>query len=211
MIELLLIGDYESAKWHSMKGFDALISNLYKDGKWTLVKTDELTSSIDFSTYRVVVSLCDQWTPLEENVAINLTNYLNNGGSLLMIHQGISLQSTPQLKPLLGGSFNGHPQEALLSYRISNPTLDFTKNISDFQAFEEPYDCALDGKTNTIEFLNYSHQGRIIPAGWYRSQSIGHIVYLSPGHHLETLKNPAYQTLIKQTLEWLIQKNHRSL
>ena len=130
MIELLLIGDYESAKWHSMKGYDALISNLFKEGKWTLVKTNELTSSIDFSTYRVIVSLSDQWTPLEENVAINLTNYLNNGGSLLMIHQGISLQSTPRLKPLLGGLFNGHPEEALLTYHVTDHSFDFTKGIS---------------------------------------------------------------------------------
>ncbi|MCK7487709.1 MAG: ThuA domain-containing protein [Bacillus subtilis] len=156
--------------------------------------------------YDLCVCLIDRWTPLSDDQSLGLTQFVKQGGGLLVLHNGLSLQARPELAKLLGGYFTGHPEETVLTYQTipSQPwitsksaILALWKNLIRFVS-----DNAFDGTV----FLQYRWHETLVPAGWTRLEGHGKIVVLSPGHHLETFLVEGYRTLIHRCALWATSK-----
>ncbi len=200
----ILIGDTTTAKYHSMARFIPEFQTILKD--FDLDVTEDYNAFLleQLKPYDLCVCFIDRWTPLTEDQSVGLIRYVRQGGGLLVLHNGLSLQTRPELAKLLGGFFTGHPEEAVLTYQTIPSQPWITTEISDFFALEEPYQIRLDNSFDGTVFLQYRWHETLVPAGWTRLEGRGKIVVLSPGHHLETFLVEGYRTLIHRSAMWAI-------
>ena len=202
--KVLIVGDNEKAKWHKMSPFDELLKKILNDYEITVTTNYNDFEINELIKYDVCISLVDQWLPLNESQTFGLLTYVFNGGGLLMIHQGISLQARDELALLARGRFIRHPEQCVLEYQPLQNAHEIVQDILPFSVLEEPYQCVLDNITKTQVFLEYTYEESKYPAGWCHGYGTGKVVYLSPGHHIETLKNKAYQKIIQNSVKWLL-------
>ena len=201
--KILIIGDNTHSKWHPLKGFDAVISSILDDSTITISDDYNQLETKNINHYDVCIVLLDQWAPLENSNIEGIKQFLNHGKGLLMIHQGISLQVNPELTSLIGGRFNGHPEQSLLRYEIVSNSMNIGQGIDYFEVVEEPYQCTINEDYHPEIILKYQLNQQEIPAGWALHYGLGKIIYLSPGHRIDTFYQENYRLLIKQAIEWL--------
>lgn len=200
----ILIGDIETAKYHSMerfiKEFKAILNN------FDLTVTEDYNAFLfeRLSSFHLCVCFIDRWIPISDDQSVGLVQFVKQGGGLLILHNGLSLQARPEFVKLMGGFFTGHPEQAILTYETIPNSHWITAEGGAFNALEEPYQIRLENDFNGTVFLQYPWNGSFVPAGWARNDEQGRVVVLSPGHNLETFFVEAYRKLIHQSAQWAV-------
>ena len=201
MKRALIIGTYENAAYHPFRGVDdQLVKAL--EGAFEATLTDDLNHLTDLSGYDLLVSYIDnlpaQWP---EGVAESVLRFVGEGGGLLLLHYGICLSTLEPLEALIGGRFDHHPPQEPITF---TPTSDgFLAGTEAFTISEEPYQfrlCADDLET----VLEYEYRGERYIGGWLRTQGKGRVVYLAPGHSVQTFLLSAYQEMIRKGAMWAV-------
>lgn len=200
MKKILLFGIYENAMYHPLTGVDKYLENIFKDK--TLTVTDDIEKLCEANQYDAIISYWDDWDePIPENTANALYRYVENGGSLLALHNGISVQLQDCLAKLIGGKFITHPEQEIITFLVKKN--EITHGCKDFTIMEEPYQFELEDDGKEI-ILTYLYHGKEYPAGWRKYFGKGKVVYLAPGHTINAFHNLEYTLLIQNSLEWLI-------
>lgn len=137
----------------------------------------------------------------DEQVA-GLMTYVLNGGGLLAIHAGIVAETRYEAAHLAGGKFISHPEQKVLTYTPTGSGHIITEGIESFDIMEEPYQLDLDNLIETTLLLEYESESKKWPAAWAHTYGIGRVVYLSPGHQLESFLVPMYRKLIRRSALW---------
>lgn len=200
MKKILLFGMYENAMYHPLTDIDIYLKSLVSDKE--LDVTDQIEKICEAEQYDAVISYWDDWNePIPEKAANALYRYVENGGSLLALHNGISIQLQDRLKKLVGGKFITHPEQETLTFVVKKN--EMTDGCKDFSMKEEPYQFELEDDGKEI-ILTYLYREKEYPAGWRKYFGKGKVVYLAPGHTIHSFFNPEYTLLIRKSLEWLI-------
>lgn len=200
MKKILLIGMYENAMYHPLTGVDEALRNMFPEMK--LVVTDQIMELCGAEQYDCIVSYWDDWEePIPDQAAEALYRYVENGGSLLVLHNGISLQLQDSLEQMIGGRFLTHPEQESVTFWPKEHEL--TKDCREFTLQEEPYQFELEEDQKEI-FLTYTYRGAEYPAGWRKNFGLGKVVYLTPGHTAEKFACEEYIRLIKNCMGWLL-------
>ncbi|WP_164545721.1 ThuA domain-containing protein [Paenibacillus albus] len=203
---ILVLGDNnERAPYHPLKNIQdelaAILGDLY-----TIHFTDNY-SSLDpenLHSYDLMIAYTDCWNaPITEQHAASITQFVQRGGSLLVIHNGISLQSREECSKLIGGKFTGHPDYQLLDFRKTAVQHPVTIGIEPFSLEEEPYQFEFYSDASIEVLLEYTLDDRRIPAAWTIARGEGRIVYLMPGHHKPSFLHPSSRRLIQNSAQWL--------
>jgi type 1 glutamine amidotransferase len=137
-------------------------------------------------------------TPEVENA---FTEYVKQGGGLLAIHSGTAeYMEKKQLKSLLGGVFEHHPEQCPVKVE---PTQDhpITKNAEAFTVKDEHYFMDMCDSEKEF-FMSTTSVHGIQPGGWTRTEGKGRVCVITPGHNLEVWLNPSFQTIIKNSIKW---------
>jgi uncharacterized protein len=203
----ILIGDIETAKYHSMERFIPELKTILND--FELEATEDYNAFLfeRLSDVDLCVCFIDRWTPISDDQSSGLIQFVKQGGGLLVLHNGLSLQARPELVKLMGGFFTGHPEQTILAYETVPNGHWITAEGSGFNVLEEPYQMRMENDFNGTVFFQYQWNGTSVPAGWARNDGQGKVVVLSPGHHLETFLVDEYRKLITRSAQWAIQKN----
>lgn len=204
MKQILLIGDLEKAKYHPVKGFDAELRAILTDYYVHQTTDYDQFMETNLRQYDLCLCLTDQWNKLTDDQTMGILSFVSHGGGLLMIHQGISLQARPELLQLAGGKFIGHPEQCVITYRKTTKPHPIMRGVDAFSAKEEPYQTVVDPAAEVSVFMEYLLEDKSCAAGWSRTYGLGKVVYLSPGHNLETLFIPSYRQIIRQSCRWLV-------
>ncbi|MBB3112772.1 hypothetical protein FHS18_004874 [Paenibacillus phyllosphaerae] len=206
----LLLGDMTNPQYHPLQGAMDELKEIFGE-------TLELTVTEDYGKLRaselapfdLVISYSDAWQikKTREEVA-GLLSYVSNGGGLLVIHNGISLQCDPELAQLIGGRFTGHPAYTELSFhKVAGAAgHEIMQGIEGFTMEEEPYRFDLDPIGERTLLMEYEHEGERWPAAWAHDFGLGRVAYLMPGHHNPSFKNETYRRLIRQAGLWAIRR-----
>ncbi len=204
--KILALGNYgNSAPYHPFDEVQNKLRAIFSDAE-RFDATDDPQSLLDVSRYDAVLSYLDIWgRVLPENAARSLADYLKNGGALLALHNGISLQGDPELLKLIGGRFVSHPAQEALTFRPAGGVHPITRGIEPFTLVEEPYRFAFTGDEIQV-LLTYEYRGESYPAGWCREAGKGRVACLCPGHTPEKFDDHMHQKLIRQALDWCINK-----
>jgi uncharacterized protein len=206
---VLLLGDQERAPYHPVGEVKEELQAIWKD----LLHLD-CTEDYDallyehIREYSMMVSYTDCWkSSVTDEQAAGLVRYVQEGGSLYLIHTGISLQVHDELFRLFGARFTGHPPYQRL---IFHPVGAFEGigggSLPSFEMEEEPYRFEFEPDAGITVLLEYDWEGTRLPAAWHRSFGLGRMVYVMPGHHKESFLLPAYREWLRAGAQWLLQQ-----
>ncbi|MGN7455923.1 ThuA domain-containing protein [Paenibacillus pasadenensis] len=205
----LVIGDNgERAPYHPLDAAYPELETIF-DGALVLEPTEDYSRlrAEALAPYRLVVSYSDNWRTGKQPEEIEgLLSFVQAGGALLVLHNGISLQTDLELAKLIGGFFTGHPDWTELAYSPTeagraHPMLD---GVEPFRMEEEPYRFDPATVTTASVLLEYEHEGSRWPAAWAHAHGLGRVAYLSPGHRRESFQHPEYRKLVRQAGLWAL-------
>lgn len=202
---LVLCDDY----WHPAatprKGLNA-ISQAEFSFNW--IEDAHEWSAAKMATYPLViltksnnVSSADRTNWMTDEVQAAFVDYVRQGGSLLAIHSGTAeYREATALRKLLGGVFVHHPKQCPVTVtpQAGHP---LTTGSRAFTLTDEHYFMEMDDDAVDI-FLTSSSEHGEQPAGWTRTEGAGRVAVLTPGHNVEIWLEPAYQTLIINSMNW---------
>lgn len=207
--KILVIGDYEKAEWHPLKGVDERLVKILKDYDVTCTEDYSQLTSDELKKYGLLINYVDAWkTRGTRQSAGAILSYIAKGGSLLTFHSGIIMKSTPEMELLQGGRFTEHPEACDLTY---TPVLSknggkhhILNGVQPFTVFEEPYKLSMANLAEHEILLTYLHDGQSFPAAWTLLYGMGKVVYLSIGHQITSFNNEMFAKLILNSVSWCV-------
>lgn len=199
MKKILVLGMYEKAMYHPLTGVDQYLESILPDVQFTF--TEQITDLCRSEEYDGVISYWDDWKhPIPGEVSLALQQYVKNGGNLLVLHNGISVQLQEPLAKMIGARFLTHPAQEEIAFYLKEHVL--TKGCRNFQLVEEPYQFHMENDSKDV-FMHYVYQGKEYPAAWQKRYGKGEIIYLMPGHTPEKFQNQEYTKLVRNCINYL--------
>lgn len=144
--------------------------------------------------------------------------FVENGGSLLFVHSGACYHRNllkdqhprftvpdEKMKDLVGCEFQGHPLRSRMEVFPLEEAKDhpILREVEAFAERDEHYQLIL-AKDNIEPLLgSTSEEGEPQVSGFVRRMGKGRIVVLLPGHTLAMWKNPQFQKLMLNSIDWL--------
>lgn len=200
--KILVIGNYKDAMYHPFEGVDERLKAIFPEKE--LVCTDDTDKLLVLKQgeYAGVISYLDIWEgALTEAQSQALQVFVEDGGALLILHNGISIQSREELKVMMGGKFLTHPPQEKITFK--GMSHEITEGCAEFTLSEEPYQFEMEDDDKEVILL-YTYRGKEYVAGWSKYVKKGRLVFLTPGHTPEIFDNLEYRKLIKQSMEWCL-------
>jgi type 1 glutamine amidotransferase len=204
-IKALALGHYEDAKYHPFQGVDKELELIFKE-RIDVACTDryDKLETSELAKYRLFISFAEfmEEQPLPATQVAALLSYVANGGGLLAIHNGISLQRNDELACMLGGRFTSHPPLTTLPITPTDNDHPILHGLDSFAIDDEPYRFDMNPLMTATVLAEYEHEGRRWPAAWAHSYGLGRVVYLMPGHGLSSFSVEAYRRFILNAGLW---------
>jgi len=200
--KILVLGTYRDAPYHPFGGVDESLKEIFPE--WSLVCTEDAAALEELSRgeFAGVICYLDRWDgALREAEAAALQAFAEQGGALLILHNGICIQSNENLHQMMGGKFLNHPKKEEIRFAVKPHAI--TQGCEDFLLLEEPYQFELLEDEKEI-LLTYFYRDKEYPAGWSKRVGNGRIVFLTPGHTAESFACPQYRQLIRKSMEWCL-------
>lgn len=206
MQKILMLGDYENVPYHPFGGVDEILKTAI-GAEYDITCTDDYDAMCDVSGYDLFVCYTDCWSP-EDGItaaqAAGVVSYVANGGKLLVLHCGISLQKRGELVSVMGAKFAHHPEMADISVRMLDAQHPITKGIAPFVTFEEPYQYTFDPFSEITVLAEYEYDGKTYPHSWKKDYCKGEVVYLMGGHTAAIIAEEGNLSLIKNAVAYLL-------
>lgn len=219
---LLICDDY----WHPgqipIDGFSLLNDKEFDFD--IIVDANELKPDT-FSNYSVIIlsksrtlSPDDDFRWMSESLQQAFIDYVESGGGLLVTHSGlVSAENNERLDMLIGSKFAFHPDSShvlaqpIKTHPIVNGAQMFCEFdehyrleilADDIDVFMASYSPPLGDKSKIEEDSYFNATAWLGAAGYSRTQGKGRVCALTPGHYIEVWKNPQYQLILKNALNW---------
>jgi type 1 glutamine amidotransferase len=165
-----------------------------------------------------VVLLCKGEGWMTQAQEQGLLRYTENGGGLLIVHNGtVTGEQNFALAHLAGSRFAFHPNNCPVTVQPLKPH-PLTQGVSGFTQTDEHYKLEILSDDIDILLASYSPpQGeearyqedpyhnapaQICPAGYVRRQGKGRVCVLTPGHLLPVWLDAQFQQLLENALRW---------
>jgi hypothetical protein len=200
MKKAIIFGNYTNVSYHPLKGPDKELSAILQDFETEITEDYDRFTQTSLRSFDLCVSYTED--RLGDEQVTGLCSYVLNGGGLLAIHNGISVNARYEAAHLIGGRFRSHPDQKILTYKPADTGHIILEGIDSFSMQEEPYQFDIDNLIETTILLEYESEGRKWPAAWAHSYGLGRVVYLSPGHHTGSFIDPMYRKLIHRSALW---------
>lgn len=187
-MKLLILGDEETAIYHPLSGVSGEVVKVLRGMGECVVSAGYRRMMLEeLKKYDVVISYIDNYTD-EGGFGDKLAAYIEEGGRVLALHNGIITPAESRLERAYGGNFITHPPYRELWYYLGDELFGVME--------EEPYMVRQTDENNEI-FLWFEMDGKKYPAGWYRNSGMGKVCYLSPGHDGRTAGKKEFQELLR--------------
>jgi type 1 glutamine amidotransferase len=204
--KIRLVGDGPDAPWHPLEPARRELERILQD-EFQLDATEDYEAfvELDKSDYTLCICYTDCWNrDLSVEQIAGLLKFITRGGRLLVIHNGISVQSSYELSQMIGARFTGHPPYQSLNYVPAIEGHPLLEGVESFQLDEEPYMFDFDPWTPRNVVLAFEFEGNRYPAAWEHPYGLGQIVYVQPGHHAPTFQSEMVSRLVLNSVRWLI-------
>lgn len=196
--KILLLGDEERALYHPVgritRGVKQALGRIgyvevYTDYQWLDVEK--------LKQFGSVISYIDNYKELNGLDDV-LADYIESGGKILALHNGIITESGSRLEQAYGGNFITHPPKDALNF-LAQDWLE----VGQFTLIEEPYMVSQVDEKNNI-FLEFEYKGCYYPAGWFRQWGRGMVIYLSPGHNEKAVEDAVFREVLEKCVMKLL-------
>jgi len=134
-----------------------------------------------------------------------LANWVQNGGRLFALHNGLSSYTTEGIySHLVRGRFLFHPQEhprfRIRETSTGGPTLEGFKS---FEIEDEMYFVFVDSANTEVILQTWSPDYGSSAAAWRHRVGSGRVFCYTVGHKAAVLANEAHRAVITRGFEWL--------
>jgi uncharacterized protein len=205
-VKALVIGDYSKAQYHPLTDVDKELMDIFKD-KIQVQCTDdyERFQFESLKDFDLCISYTDCWgEKITQQQVGGILSFVANGGGLLVIHNGISLQSNYEFAQLVGAKFTGHPAYTKLEMEDSKSQHVIMEGIENFDVEDEPYRYDFNSFSEKTILAEYKYEGVVYPAAWAIEYGLGRVVYLMPGHDTASFISEMYRKLILRSGMWAV-------
>lgn len=204
MKKILILGDDLTWQWHPLGSLQPLLEMLSRENfSYNIcTKYDSLTDA-DLASYSIILNYVDNWTNRGSHESeLALLSWLEKGGHLISIHNGIIIPEAKELQKLHGAAFSHHDPFRTLNFSLTETGKKLFPQIEAFQLDEEPYEFTFYPNVEKEIFLEYTRDGepKTYPAGWHTRAGEGEIWYFCPGHTPVSMANPQLLTMILDVL-----------
>jgi uncharacterized protein len=148
----------------------------------------------------------------------SLLDYVEDGGGLLVLHGGITMQNNSRaFSRLVGASFDYHPVQQLIDVKLADPSHPLVQAFpkTGFRHVDEPY--FYKNAYETLDFtpLLYFENGKITEqmtpntegityVSWIRPQGKGKVMYCSPSHNAQSFENPDLLRFLLNGMQYVV-------
>jgi type 1 glutamine amidotransferase len=204
--------------WHDFDGFAGAILALLEPRGFKVEATYDLEKllHLEEDRYDLVISYTcfsphregyNDISPekLTDAQIGGLTKWVRNGGALLAAHSATVMgESDPALGELIGGVFVSHPEPFTFTVYPVFGEHPLMKGIEPFTVHDEFYMETHMPSVN-VHMVAFD-RGVAYPMVWSKAEGQGRVAHIAPGHFREVWDLTAYQQLLFQTIDWLIEK-----
>ncbi len=162
---------------------------------------------------RVDVLVLSANQPIASKTKKALIDYANRGGAIIAHHPGTwyAWNNFPQWnKEIIGGGTRGHDSFGPFPAKVANAAHPITKGVpADFEITDELYNYTQDPEATPIEVLvtaTSPKSGKTFPQVFVVKHGKAKIVGFTLGHDAKAHDLPAYQTLLKNAVQWVSAK-----
>lgn len=146
----------------------------------------------------------EKW--MTEDIALEITKYVQNGGGWLAWHSGLaSFPVDGSYIKMLKGHFLYHPEKPQMVHYYSSEGNSVLPIPTSFEMIDEHYFVHCDTENTNIFLLSESIDGQA-PAGWSHSFGFGRVCCVTPAHTKEGLMNHDFLKILKSCVNWLISR-----
>jgi type 1 glutamine amidotransferase len=147
------------------------------------------------------VSETDQRPWVTDKIEKDFSDYVHQGGGLLVVHSGLAgYGQAPALRRLMGGRFVEHPDPCPVTVDLKDGH-PLTIGSLPFTLIDEHYFVAVDDVQADVFMTTLSEHGTQ-PGGWTRTEGAGRVCVMTPSHSREGWVHPSFQTLLLNALRW---------
>lgn len=204
-LNVLMIGDNQLAPYHPLENVEPLMGEMLEDLATISFMVGLEQYEIDLRPYDCIIVYSDNRKELlSDQAADNLKAYVDGGGSLLVMHSGITVMNKEGLEVLTGARLLPHKDMASLKFTYEKH--EITDDLEPMEIFEEPYEYEVIEGISREVFLKYTLEGNAYDSGWLCRYGNGLVAVLHPGHNDFTLENPEYEEIIRKTLLYITGK-----
>ena len=212
MITLAAVfGDYYHPSVLAKQSLEAALNLGKEEVQIDYCYPEQLTNVLRRQPDAVILFKENRVNPLEENgetwmtveLSLEITKYVENGGSLLAWHSGLaSYPVDDAYVKMLRGHFLYHPeQHQQVHYKGSEENVIVPSSTS-FEIVDEHYFVQCD-KDNTNVFLFSESMDGKAEAGWFHTYGEGKVCCLTPAHNKEGLLNQEFLKVLRNCINWL--------
>ena len=202
-MKAIIFGEYTKATYHPFEGVDREFVKILSEFDIECTEDYEQFKAANLKKFDLCISYTDHWTErLSDEQTAGLLSFVCGGGGLLAVHNGISIQSRYELAQLAGARFKSHPEMKMLSYYAVPSGHMIMEGIEGFSLMEEPYQFEFDAFCEKTMLLEYESEGKRWPAAWALNYGLGRVVYLSPGHSVDSFLDPMIKKMILKSAQW---------
>lgn len=144
-----------------------------------------------------------------------IRDYIEKGGIYVVLHAASAVDPAwvaddPRFREpaeayvrLIGCRFHGHPLRCPVTVSVVNPEHPIMAGVSDFTERDEHYQLEITAPYVTTLFETSSEPGgQGVPGGFLFPLGAGRVVVISPGHTLSVWKNPSYQRILRNLIDY---------
>jgi type 1 glutamine amidotransferase len=175
------------------------------------ISTDkEVFASPKLSDYDVLVLNFGFWDEPEpsDKAKAGLISYVKGGGNIVALHFACSsFQNWKEYGDMLGRVWvkgvGGHGPYGAFTVKIKDTNHPVMKGLKDFTTEDELYaKLSGDAEIQVLATADSEWSGKTEPIVFAKPFGKGRVLQNVLGHGLDSKKNPAYQQLLRRSVEW---------
>ena len=207
---LLVTGvDYEGHLWRETA--PALRNVLERENRCEvrIVEDPDFLASPTVFNYDVVILHFKNYAPLkhETEARDNLVNLVKQGKGLVCIHFASgAFEDWPEFVNLAGRVWDrktGHDPFGPFTVHIVQPEHPITRNMPDFQAFDELYTCLVgDPSIEVLATARSKLTGEDHPMAFVLHYGSGRVFHTPLGHDVRSIETPGVAELLRRGCDW---------
>ncbi len=170
----------------------------------------EVFASPKLSEYDVLVLNFGFWNEADPSVAskAGLISYVKGGGNIVALHFACSaFQNWKEYGEMLGRVWvkgtGGHGPYGEFTVHIKDANHPITKSLQNFKTEDELYaKLSGDAEIHVLATADSVWSGKTEPIVFAKSYGKGRVLQNVLGHGVDAKQNPAYQRLLRRSVEW---------
>ena len=163
------------------------------------------------------------WQDITEEQKKIFSECIGNGKPLVALHHSIcAYDNWPEYLNIIGGKYFHKPtvingkeyppcsyiHDVHFKVKIADKGHPVTAGLSDFEIFDETYK-GYYVEPGVTSLLSTDEQSSNQIIGWAKKYGKARVVTLQSGHDVPTFENPGYRKLLKQSIEWVYNKENQ--